>query len=84
MWYRQCAMEKPLPSGGVMSTISWIPEEFAVIGKFLKLDDDDGWRVKMVGARKGDKEVNERSRDYKKQRKGSDMDRNADGVFDRM
>jgi hypothetical protein len=67
-----------------MSTISWIPEEFAVIGKFLKLDDDDGWRVKMVGARKGDKEVNERSRDYKKQRKGSDMDRNADGVFDRM
>lgn len=83
MWHRQCVMEKALPSG-VMVTIGWIPEEFAVIGKFLRLKDDDGWQVKQIGARKGSKEVGERSRDHKKQRKASDQERNADGVFDRL
>ena len=81
MFYRQCCMEKPAggsKGGNYAFQISWIPEKFAVEGKFLELKNDsgewsDGWQVVQVGARKSDKEANDRSQDYKRTRRASDI-----------
>ena len=57
-WMRQCNLEKPIPGpgGGTRHQVSWIPEEFAKKGKFLRLKEgdvwEDGWKVTGVGARK--------------------------------
>lgn len=75
-WHRQCTLEKPT-EGGVMRQVSWIPEKFATLGKYLRLLENDvwenGWKVAMVGGRKPSAEVNVRSRDHLKQRTGSDI-----------
>jgi hypothetical protein len=49
-YYRQCRLNK----SGMLDQVSWIPEQFAVLGKVLKLRNeggewDDGWVVKNVG-----------------------------------
>jgi hypothetical protein len=58
-----------------MNQITWIPEEFAVVGKPLRLKEgdawDDGWIVIGVGARKPANE--DRSRHHLKHRKGTDV-----------
>jgi hypothetical protein len=41
---RQCVLRK-----GNLEKIAWIPARFAVQGKFLRLLDDDGWQVELVG-----------------------------------
>jgi hypothetical protein len=60
-----------------MYTVSWIPEKFAKVGKFVKLKDleewQDGWEVVEVGIKKDSKEVQKRSVDYRHQRKASDI-----------
>ena len=61
-----------------MVTTSWIPSRYAVRGKTLKLKSEDGfwedgWEVVSVGATAPSEEVNERSRDYTKQREASDV-----------
>lgn len=48
-------MSKTIPTGTVEQT-SWIPDKFAVVGKVLKLRDEDGnwengWIVKSAGNR---------------------------------
>lgn len=48
-YYRQCSLRK-----GNVQQISYIPEKFAIVGKILKLkqDDDtweDGWEVRSAG-----------------------------------
>ena len=73
MFFRQCVMEKK-PA----FRIGWVPEKFAVIGKVLELKGDDGawdngWQVIQIGSRKSDKEANDRSQDYKRTRKASDI-----------
>ena len=68
MNYRQCKLKK-----GNTETTSWIPEKFAKKGKFLKLKDDNGWEVISVGGMMDEKEVQDRSRDYKKTRLASDI-----------
>jgi len=69
MNYKQCLMVK-----NGMYQISWLPERFAKTGKFLKLKEDDGWEVKEVyGPELDEAIVNERSRDYRKQREASDI-----------
>ncbi len=50
IYYRQCKMQKKN-----MFQTSYIPEEFAKLGKFLKLRDsegewDDGWKVIEVSS----------------------------------
>ena len=76
MFYRQCSLEKKTPEG-TLNQVSWIPEEFAKKGKFIKLKEgeewQDGWKVINVGGRKEEKEVRERSRDHKNQREASDI-----------
>ena len=72
-FHRQCILTKKSKT-----QVSWIPEKFAILGKFLELQDekgnwDNGWKVSQIGDRKISKEVDERSRDHKKQRKASDI-----------
>ena len=77
-WLRQCCMERKTESG-VEILIGWIDEKFAKIGKKLKFQDDDddgwemGWIVTTVGGRQTRAERQDRSQDYKRQRKGSDI-----------
>jgi len=74
---RQCEMERARPDGSRETTTSFIPEEFAQVGRYLKLKDNDqwvdGWKVVSVGARRSKKESNDRSRDFLRQRKASDV-----------
>ena len=79
VFYKQCMMERKI-GDKTEKTTSWIPEKFAVKGKVIKLENretgeqTDGWEVTMVGyRRKESKEVIERSQDYKKTRKASDI-----------
>ena len=73
--YKQCHLQK-----GETHHMAWIPEKFAIIGKFIKIkkDDDtwdDGWEVKGNGGDtvKSAKEADELSQVYKKTRKCSDI-----------
>ena len=52
---------------------SWLPEKFAKVGKYVKLKDDDGWKVVEVFSIMDSKKVQERSIDYRNQRKVSDI-----------
>jgi hypothetical protein len=66
--HKQCKLQK-----GITFQMSWIPEKFAKVGKFVKLKDDDGWEVVEVYATMDSKKVQERSIDYRNQRKVSDI-----------
>lgn len=78
MFSRQCVLEKSIPnSSGKLVQISWIPEQFAIKNKYLKLRDgevwENGWQVTGVGGRKSRQELTERGRDHVNHRKGSDI-----------
>jgi hypothetical protein len=74
MKYRQCQLIKKSIKYGHVLTCSWIPEKFAKRGKIVKLKDDDGWEVTIVGSISLDEEdAKDRSQDYKKTRKASDI-----------
>lgn len=53
--YRQCLLEKDTCRDRVHVQVVWIPEDKAVLGKYVKLKDpvtkmwDDGWIVVRVG-----------------------------------
>ena len=68
MNHRQCKLKK-----GDTYQVTWIPEKYAKIGKYLQLKDDDGWQVVEIYSKKDSKEVPKRSDDYKHQRKASDI-----------
>lgn len=42
IYYKQCRLRK-VEKDKITETVSWIPEQFAVVGKFLQLKDDDKW-----------------------------------------
>ena len=51
--YVQCAMRRTIDGGSVRTT-SYIPQQFAKLGRVLKLKDDldrwiDGWVIECVG-----------------------------------
>ena len=71
-YYKQCRLEKKTDKGVLVET-AWIPEKFAIKHKYLKIKQDDGWKVCSVGERLSEAVVKERSRDYKKQRPASDV-----------
>lgn len=72
-YYRQCTLtmqDGPLTA----QQVSWIPEEFAVVGKVLKIKDQDGWRVKDVGShRQSEDYIQDHERDYVGHRKRTDV-----------
>jgi hypothetical protein len=72
---RQCALQR-----GVETLVTWMPEEFAEVGKCLRLKQErqdewsEGWTVTAVfNPRLPSDYVNERSRDYTKTRKATDI-----------
>lgn len=57
LYYRQCKLRKNVKDGTYLEQVSYIPEPFCVIGKPLKLRDnngiwDDGWVVISVSTNK--------------------------------
>ena len=66
--YRQCHLRKK-DGETYWEQVSWIPEPFCVVGKFLKLKNDkgeweDGWKVVSAGSPSPAESVENRSRDY--------------------
>lgn len=59
--------------------VSWLPKEFAKAGRYVKLKErdqwDDGWKVTEAypTAMRTQEEIVERSQDYKKTRRASDI-----------
>lgn len=72
-FYRQCSLRRV--NGQI--DMAWIPEPFAVRGKYLKIKIGDqwenGWKVEEVYARASADEVLARERDYLNQREVSDV-----------
>jgi len=68
MTYCQCKLRK-----GDITTTTWIPEKYAIKGKYIKLLDDNGWEVLEVGIPMGEEYVVGHERDFKKQREASDI-----------
>ena len=77
----QCVLEKLVhchAGGSYSKQTAWLPKRYAVIGEFLELKDDDGnwtdgWQVTAVGVTKETEEVVERSADYRKTRRATDI-----------
>lgn len=77
IYFKQCKLVKPTKCGKRHLT-SWLPVEYAVKGKWLELKNDgvweNGWQVESVGRETLDRKVVEsNSRDYRIQRKASDI-----------
>lgn len=75
VFYRQCWLEKTC-STGVIQQVSFIPEEFSVIGKVIKLKEsnnvwDNGWVVKSVGVRHSEDQLPDSHNDIKSLRKAT-------------
>lgn len=68
MNHYQCELRK-----GNKYQVVWIPEKYSKVGKILRLENDNGWEVIKVFSKDNSKRVNERSMDYKNQRKVSDI-----------
>lgn len=76
-YHRQCKVSRQ-KNGKVEVLVTWLPEEYAKVGKVLELEMEsgvweNGWAVCEVHARKKTKEVAERSRDHLKHRLASDI-----------
>ena len=44
--YRQCELRR-----GTTEQIVWIPEQFAAAGRWIRINDEDGWNVTAVFSR---------------------------------
>lgn len=80
MFYKQCTMAKETLDGpGICQYhTAWIPEQFAREGKLIGIKNgdgtwDEGWKVIGVHGRASEEYVVEHERDYKHQRKASDI-----------
>jgi len=61
MNYKQCQLNK-----GTRVLVTWLPENYAKVGKVLKLKDDDGWVVREVWATTTKKDVTDKEWDHKR------------------
>lgn len=71
--HTQCSLTK-----GPLEMVSWIPSEVAKVGNLVRLKDTEGiwtegWQVRKVYATMDSPECRERSQDYKRTRKASDV-----------
>lgn len=78
-YYQQCELERK-EKESTIHTVAYIPEEFAAVGKVVKIKDkendtwQDGWKVTFSSSEKVEASIVEtRERDYTKQRKASDI-----------
>ena len=75
--HTQCKLHRHLP-GGTLELTSWIPTKIATKGATVRLKEEDGtwtegWLVIATYATMPSDELNERSRDYTRTRKTSDI-----------
>lgn len=68
--YTQCRLKKQLPDNANKQTTTWLPTQYAQVGRVLELKDDkgvweDGWRVMSAGAVLPAKVAEARERNYK-------------------
>jgi hypothetical protein len=73
VFYRQCSLRRM--NGQV--DVAWIPEKFAVKGKYLRIKRgekwENGWQVTGVYGREAEAHLFEHERDYLRQRVASDV-----------
>jgi hypothetical protein len=68
-YYRQCVLVKR-----ATQQVAWIPEEFAVVGKYVKLKEDDGWKVTNTSEhRQSEEYVQAHERDHMGHRRRTDI-----------
>lgn len=68
-YYRQCALEK-----ANTQQVAWIPEQFAAVGEYIKIGEDDGWKVNFVGShRQPEDYVQAHERDHMGHRSRTDI-----------
>jgi hypothetical protein len=72
LYYYQCELRKEI-NNGYKTDVAWLPEKYAIIGKYLKINEEDGWKVIWIGAKQPANVVEEKERDYLRQRKASDI-----------
>ena len=77
--FNQCELSKAI-DGGTGRMVTWIPSRIAHVGAVVRLKDPDngkwtdGWKVESVAQPPfEEKFLVERSRDYRRQRNGSDI-----------
>lgn len=62
---------------GNQHQMCWIPVRYATVGRALKLKEkdgwDNGWTVVETFSKMSEEELSERSQDYKRTRKASDI-----------
>ena len=58
-YYKQCELSK-----GSRKQIVWIPEQFALLHKYLKILDENGWKVNKIFSRQNEEYVLNHMRDY--------------------
>lgn len=74
----QCELRRASEKG-YHQNIAWLPAEYAVEGKFVKLKTngewEDGWKVQTAYTNSpiASEVIQERSRDYKNHRKATDV-----------
>lgn len=66
--YRQAVIHR-----GTRWRVAWIPAALAIVGKFVKIHDEDGWKVAWVGRKMDGAWVRDRSNDHRYQRRVSDV-----------
>ena len=77
-YHKQCLLNKNELDGSVIQTTAYLPESFAKVGKWVILQQNDGhwdtgWRIIEVYDRMESDYLMERSSDYKRTRKASDI-----------
>ena len=76
--HTQCKLRRPQSDGTSQTMTSWIPSKVATKGATVRLKEEDGtwtegWQVMATYATMPSDELNERSRDYTRTRKASDI-----------
>ena len=80
IYFKQCALELTEKEGNKITTKSWIPEKYAVKGKYVELKNREtgewvnGWKVILVGLKRlTEEQVILQSQFHKKTREASDI-----------
>lgn len=78
MYYRQCKLRKATGPKSHQIHVAWIPDRYAVVGKFIQLKNpgggwDDGWFVEKVWSWKSDEEARADAREYVHHRDRTDV-----------
>jgi len=68
-YYRQCVLCR-----NTERQVAWIPEQFANQDKYLRIRDEDGWKVVEVGShRQSEDYIQDHERDFLGHRKRTDV-----------